>query len=174
MNPSLCQWAYNLSKDIPLLDNEDMKAARRAYTGFPHIQGPPQVLCGGNLTTGRFWHSRKMTEWAENWVDYWTQGEGTFYTSGMEDTGTLHALRHLSRMGKVDCDRVLLLRAASNFTFPPPGKTVLENLFGDSQGDAHYPGYAPSLLNAQKAATTVIDEILNNWQKYQDTPPCIS
>ncbi len=171
LNPKLCQWAFNLTKDIPLIDNEEMKAARRAYTGFPHIQGPPQVLCGGNLTTGRYWHSRQLTEWAERWVDYWTEGKGTFYTSAMEDTGTLHALCYLSRMGKVDYDRVLLLRAASNFTYPPPGKTVLQNLFGDAQGDAHYPGYIPSLQNAQKTATTIIQKILTNWPTYRDRSP---
>ncbi len=171
LNPDLCQWAYNLTKEIPLLDSDEMKAERMAYTGFPGIQGPPQVLCGGNLTTGRYWHSRKMTEWAERWVDYWTEGEGTFYTSAMEDTGTLHALRHLSRMGLVDNDRVLLLRTASNFTFPPPGRTVIENLFGEAQGDAHYPAYIPSLENARTTATTIINEILSNWPAYWENIP---
>ncbi len=171
LNPHLCQWAYKLTKDIPLLDNDEMKAERRAYTGFPNIQGPPEVLCGGNLTTGRYWHGRALTEWAERWVEYWTDGQGAFYTSGMEDTGTLHALRHLSRMSKADYDRVLLLRAACNFTHPPPGKTVLENLFGEAQGDAHYPGYIPSLENAQKTATAVIDEIFANWETCKDTVP---
>jgi purine nucleoside permease len=38
------------------------------------------------------------------------------------DTGTLTALRRLSRTKLVDLQRVMVLRTASNFTMPPPGK----------------------------------------------------
>ena len=47
-----------------------------------------------------------------------TDGKGTYAICGMEDTGTLQSLTWLARADKVDLDRVLVLRTASNFDVP--------------------------------------------------------
>ncbi|MEJ1972049.1 MAG: hypothetical protein WDM96_06120 [Lacunisphaera sp.] len=38
----------------------------------------------------------------------------------MEDTGTLRALTNLTRAGRADVQRALVLRTASNFDLQPP------------------------------------------------------
>ena len=46
----------------------------------------------------------------------------------MEDSGTLQALTWLSRAGKVDVRRVLVLRSGSDHDMPPPGRTAADQL----------------------------------------------
>ena len=171
LNPALVRWALELTRGVELLDTPEMAACRAQYTGFDTIQGPPVVTSAANLTTSHFWHGKSFNDWATRWVEHWTEGQGTFFTSGMEDTGTLHALRHLTKLGLADYDRTLLLRAASNFTYPPPGVTVMENLFAETGGDANYPGYAPSLENARRAGMMVINTLLENWKSFHTQTP---
>jgi purine nucleoside permease len=61
-------------------------------------------------------------EWCRAWVRYWTGGQGTFATSAMEDSGVMRALRSLDAAGKVDVQRALVLRTASNFVRLKPWK----------------------------------------------------
>ncbi|MGB0215481.1 MAG: purine nucleoside permease, partial [Alteromonas oceani] len=72
--------------------------------------------------------------------------------------------------GLADKKRVMVLRTASNFTMQPTGMTAAENLASESSG-AGYAGMLPSLEAAYKVGSTVIDEIVLNWDKYQDTLP---
>ena len=49
-------------------------------------QKPPFVLKGDQLAALTFWHGAILNDWANQWVDYWTDGKGEFVSSGMEDT----------------------------------------------------------------------------------------
>jgi purine nucleoside permease len=120
LNPALADWAYGLTKTIALPDSPQLAAARAPYTGMAPAQSPPKVMTGDNLAAMTFWHGAKMTEWAHDWVDFWTGGKGVFVTSAMEETGTFQSLEYLSRIGRADRNRVMVLRGASNFTMPPP------------------------------------------------------
>jgi purine nucleoside permease len=168
LNEKLCRWAWEVSQPVDLTDTEEMAECRSGYGDFEGGRRPPEVLVGGNLTTTRFWHGDHHNEWASRWVDYWTGGEGRFFTSAMEDTGTLHALRHLDSLRLVDFQRVLLLRSASNFTLPPPGVTVVESLFAESGGDANYPGFRPALENSRRAVAKISAEILRDWERWRE------
>ena len=55
-------------------------------------------------------------------------------TAGMEDTGTMQALTFLSQAGRVDLQRVLVLRTVSNYDREPPGVSAAESLAGDGFG----------------------------------------
>ncbi len=57
--------------------------------------------------------------WAAQWVPYFTGGKGVFATTAMEDTGTLQSLTFLANAGRVDANRILVLRAVSNFDRQP-------------------------------------------------------
>jgi purine nucleoside permease len=48
LDPALVQWAFALTRDTPLVDNEQMAKRRAAYTGSPNAQRPPFVLVGAN------------------------------------------------------------------------------------------------------------------------------
>jgi purine nucleoside permease len=168
LSEQLCRWAHRTSCAIDLVDSEEMAACRARYADYLGGSRGPEVLVGGNLTTTRFWHGEYHNTWASRWVGHWSGGEGRFFTSGMEDTGTLHALRHLARLEMVDFQRILLLRSASNFTFPPPGVTVMDNLFGDRETGASFPGLRPALENSRRAVTAVTAELLGDWDRWRE------
>jgi purine nucleoside permease len=76
----------------------------------------------------------------------------------MEDSGTLQALTQLSRAGKADVKRVLVLRTASNYSMPPPGKSPVESLLEHKPGS--YSGYKESLDAAHRVGSVVVKELL--------------
>jgi purine nucleoside permease len=67
LNPDLVGWAYRLTKDTPLPDDDKMRSARARYTGFPNAMKPPFVTRGDTLSSSTFWHGTKMNEWANAW-----------------------------------------------------------------------------------------------------------
>lgn len=165
LDPGLVEWAYQLTKDSVLPDNDDMKKRREAFVGFPEAQRPPFVLKGDNLASETFWHGKKLNEWANAWVQYHTDGAGSYVTTAMEDSGTLHALSQLTLAGKADVQRVLVLRTASNYDMQPPGATAEESLRGENRG--LYSGYLPSLESAFLVGNKVVDTLVANWANYQ-------
>ncbi|WP_091060476.1 purine nucleoside permease [Opitutus sp. GAS368] len=169
LNPALLHWAYELTKDTPLADSEALRAFRARYTDTPAALRPPSVLIGSNLASSTYWHGRLLNQWAEDWVVYYTAGRGRFATTAMEDTGTLRALTNLTRAGRVDVNRVLLLRTASNHDMPPPGVTAAESLAGEKIG--HYSAYLPSLEAAHAVGSRVVHALVGGWSVYEATPP---
>ena len=109
-----------------------------------------------------------MNDWAHDWVAYWTGGKGTFVTSAMEETGTFQSLTYLSRIGRADRNRVMVLRAGSNFTMPPPGVSAASNLLREDKG---YAGMTAALESLYKTGSVVVDELLAHWDRYEGTPP---
>ena len=167
LNEGLRDWAFELTKDLELEDMEGIQEERTLYEGYPNAQKPPFVLKGEHLAAMTFWHGAILNEWANVWVAYWTDGE-EFVTSAMEETGTMQAIEYLDNIGKVDRDRFMVLRAGSNYTMQPPGKTAAENLLGENEG---YAGMLASLESLYLVGGTVIDEITGNWDTYVDDVP---
>jgi purine nucleoside permease len=165
LNTALVDWAYALTRDMALPDDPNLEATRVLYDGFPKAQEKPKVIRGDQLAAMTFWHGEKLNAWAQRWVKFWTQDKGTFVSSAMEDTGTYQALTYLDRAGLVDKDRVLVLRTASNFTMPPPGKGAADYL-REEQHDS-YAGLDAALENAYLVGNTVIEELVSNWTRYR-------
>lgn len=168
LDPGLVDWAYQLTKGVALDDNADMRKAREPYPDEP-ARRPPLVMKGDTLSSGTFWHGKLLNEWAEDWVRYQTGGKGEFATTAMEDTGTLQSLTLLAKAGKVDLNRVLVLRTASNYDMPPPGVTAAENLARTKLGQ--YSAYLPSLEAAWKVGNAVVENLVRNWGKYAGATP---
>lgn len=167
-NPELTEWAYQLTKDIELPDFESLRETRARYTAHSNARRPPFVLKGDNLAAMTFWHGAILNAWANDWVDYWSEGEGEFVTSAMEDTGTMQALTWLTRAGRADRDRLLVLRTASNYTMPPPGIDAATNLLAENEG---YAGLEASLESAFLLGSKVVDTLLANWDTYRERTP---
>jgi purine nucleoside permease len=110
-----------------------------------------------------------MNQWAEDWVRYLTAGQAAYAISGMEDTGTLQSLTFLANAHKVDLDRILVLRTASNFDVPPIGVTAAQSLAGTKI--AHYSAYLPALDDAYRVGHVVVDSIVANWKDDRDRLP---
>jgi purine nucleoside permease len=168
LDPGLVEWAYQLTKDVPLLETEQMKQERALYPG-EIARRPPFVLKGDTLSAGTFWIGAKLTEWANDWVTYHTHGQGHYVTSAMEDTGTLQSLTWLSRAGRVDVKRVLVLRAGSDHDLPPPGRTAAQQLARTKIGQ--YAAFLPALESCYRVGSVVVDRLVAGWATYRDTPP---
>ncbi|RVU03519.1 purine nucleoside permease [Novosphingobium umbonatum] len=168
LNPSLAQWAYGLTKDIKLPDDPSVAAQRATYTGYPLAQTPPKVMMGDQLAAMTYWHGEKLTQWGRDWVKYWTHGQGTFVTSAMEETGTFQSLEYLTRIGRADRNRAMVLRAGSNFTMPAPGVTPAENMARENAG---YSGMTAALEALYAAGSKVVGELVTNWPRYEKAPP---
>ena len=167
-NESLRDWAFDQTKDMVLPDSSSLKEARSLYTGHPNALKPPFVLKGGHIAAMTFWHGEILNDWANRWVAYWTDNKTDFVTSAMEDTGTFQSLEYLDRINRVDKDRVMVLRAGSNYTMQPPGISAAENLLKENKGFA---GLNASFESLYIVGSKVLKELLDNWEEYEETIP---
>ncbi len=168
VNPSLAEWAFNLTRNIPLADSDKLKTVRSEFDDAAALQ-PPHVVMGDEISSSTYWHGKLMDAWATQWMDYFTGGKGTFVTTAMEDTGTLLALKGLADAGRVDWNRVLVLRTVSNFDQQPRGMNAVDSLARQRIGA--YSAYLPSLEAAYTVGHTVVQELLTNWPKYENSVP---
>ena len=168
LNPALVDWAYRLTKDVKLDDTEAMRSRREQFDSA-NARRPPFVLKGDTLSSMTFWHGKLLNEWANEWVKYQTDGKGSYVTCAMEDTGTMQAITFLSKAGRVDRDRVLVLRAASNYDQQRPGISAAESLAETKIG--HYSAYIPALESAWRVGRVVVQEIVQHWERYRRSLP---
>jgi len=168
LNAGLVDLAFHLSEHTELTDTPAMQAERKRFTQA-NAQRPPFVLKGDDLAASTFWSGHLLDEWANDWVKYHTDGKGNFVMTAMEDTGILQALTFVSRTGRVDVKRVLVLRTASDFDQPPPGVTPAEEL--KMNATKGYVGYRPALESAWRVGNAVVSELVANWPKYRDRIP---
>jgi purine nucleoside permease len=168
LNPALREWAYQQTKAVKLDDSLALAAEREHFEGA-NAHRPPFVLKGDTLSASTFWHGKLLDRWANQWVSYQTGGQGKFVTSAMEDTGVLQSLTFLHHAGRIDLDRVMVLRAVSNFDQPPVGLTAAESLAADAVH--RYSAYTQALEAAYRVGNVVVSEIVTNWDRYQDRIP---
>jgi purine nucleoside permease len=169
LNPQLVGWAFRLTKDTPLPDSDSLRTSRARFAGFPSALKPPFVTRGDTLSSSTFWHGSKMEEWANAWTRYYTAGKGNFMIAAMEDSGTLQALTFLSQAGRIDLQRVLVLRTVSNYDREPPGTTVADSLKTLVSGN--YSAYFPALEAAQIVGDKVVRDIVEHWTERESTLP---
>jgi len=166
LNQGLVHWAYALTKDHPVADSEGIRDFRKQFAGDPNAVKPPFVTMGETLSSSTYWHGEKLNHWANDWVQLQAGKDMNFMNSEMEDSGTLTALRRLSRAGKTDLDRVLVLRTASNYTMPPPGKTVAWS------ATAPYPEDGlPAKEAAYQVGNIVVQALVKDWKTTEKTIP---
>jgi purine nucleoside permease len=165
LNPRLVEWAFQLTKDVKLADTEDMRKRREEYAE-PNARRPPFVLKGDTLSSMTFWHGKLLSQWANDWVKYQSDGKANYVTSAMEDTGTMQALTFLAKAGRADLDRVLILRTASNFDQQRPGISAAESLAETKIG--HYSAYLPALEAAWRVGHVVVEELAGHWGEYRN------
>jgi purine nucleoside permease len=168
LNPALVDWAFALTKGVVIPDTPEIKALRLGFDGSM-AHRPPFVLKGANLSASTFWHGKLMQQWARDWVKYFTSGQETYAICGMEDSGTLQSLTFLANAHKVDRDRVLVLRTASNFDVPRRGLTATESIADTKIG--HYSAYLPALDTAYRVGHVVVDSIVEHWAEDRDRLP---
>jgi purine nucleoside permease len=157
LNPKLTAWAYAQTKDLNLGDDPIVATFRAGFTNYPNARRPPFVLLGDTFASDYYWHGRIMTQYARDWVRLYTAGKGVFATTEMEDAGFMNALERLTAMHRVDTDRVLVLRTASNYSEERPGHTAVESV------TAPYIGSRLALESAYLCGSTVLHKLLADW-----------
>jgi len=162
LNAGLTEWAYNLTSTVPLADSDKLKEIRTGFDGA--AQRPPFVTMGDEISSSTYWHGKLLDAWASEWVSYFTGGQGQFMTTAMEDTGTLLSLKSLADAGRVNWQRVLVLRTVSNFDQQPRGLNAADSLARQRIGS--YSAYLPSLEAAYTVGHTVVNELLTHWPRY--------
>jgi purine nucleoside permease len=166
LNLQLARWAYGLSKSqATLADEPALKAWREKYAGYPLAQLPPQIMMGAGLSTARYWHGEKRTEWARDWVRLWTNSHDTFATTAMELAAYVGTLQRMSAKGLVDYNRVMMVRGASNYCMPPPGQSIMSTIGDESLGTL------PALEANYRSGSVIVHELLAHWPLYENHVP---
>lgn len=168
LNAGLAQWAFDLTRATPLADSEHLKEIRSHFEGEA-ANRPPFVTMGDELSSSTYWHGKLFDAWAAGWIRYFTEDKGTFATTAMEDTGTLQSLQFLAQAGRIDFQRVMVLRTVSNYDRQPRGMNAAESLA--AQRVSRFGAYLPSLEAAYTVGHAVANELIAHWPKYETSPP---
>ena len=167
LNTGLRDWAYALTKDVPLPDSEALAKGRKGYED-PAALKPPFVLTGSEVSGQSWWAGWAATQHARRWTEYWTGGKGRFAMSAMEDSGIARAVGILGRMKQADPARVLVLRTASDYTAPPPGISAPDYV---ATIQKQVPATREALAAAYLVGKPVVEEITGHWAKYETAVP---
>ncbi|MEJ0065255.1 MAG: purine nucleoside permease [Caulobacteraceae bacterium] len=171
LNPALADWAYARTRDTKLPDDALLAKLRVPYSGVDGGLGaaPPFVLEGEGLMSARTWYGEKLNDWARQWVSYWTGGKGVFAMSAEEDTGVMQGLSFLAHAGRASLDRVLILRAGSDYTIPPPGMSGAAFLAKETAES--FPATPEALNGLYLVASPVASYLADNWSRTRDHIP---
>jgi len=169
LNSALVGWAFHLTQEAPLADSDALRKSRARFAGFPNALKPPFVARGDTLSASTFWHGSKMDVWANEWTRYYTGGKGNYMVAAMEDSGTMQALTFLNQAGRVDLQRVLVLRTVSNYDREAPGVPAAESL--QEMVSGNYSAYLPALEAAQIVGDKVVRDLVEHWAQRESTIP---
>jgi purine nucleoside permease len=75
-------------------------------------------------------------------------------------------------VNKVDFNRVLVLRSASDYTVQFPGQTAAQLLGTDNASDVPS-GFAESITSAYETGSVVVEELVRNWATYRNHVPSL-
>ena len=169
LDASLADFAFRLTANVVLPDDTNLQQVRVGYPGFPNALKPPFVLEGDELAADTFWFGDLLNSWAENWISYWTVGQGSFATSAFEDAGVGQALQFLSQVGRADQNRLLVLRGASDYTVQPQGETPAQFLAIENSGGLS--GFQEALNDLYQVGSIVVLKLSTNWNTYANHVP---
>ena len=162
----MVHWAYELTKDTKIPDGPEIAAFRKQFEGYPNAVKPPFVMIGDAMGSSTYWHGDIFNQWANDWMKLYSDDQGNFVMTAMEDNGTATALLRLDKAGRVDSDRLLVLRTASNYSTPPPGESASWHISAE-----YVLGGRPAIESAYQVGSIVVDELLDNWSLYEDALP---
>lgn len=173
LDPALVDWAYQLTAGVALDDSTDLKSIRAGYPDHAAALLPPRVMKGDEVSASNWWVGWRMNKTAEDWMRYWSGGNGVAVTTAMEDHGVLRALQMLARAALVDERRVLVLRTASNYSAPAKGQTAADLIAAESSDNSatRLSAYLPALEAAYRVGSPVVNVLSSRWDLYADQLP---
>ncbi len=168
LNAGLADWAFHLTQATALADSDRLKEVRSHFEGAMAHEAP-SVAEGDEVSGSTYWHGKLSDAWATEWMSYFTGGQGKFATTAMEDTGSLQSLQFLANAGRIDWNRIMVLRTVSNYDQQPRGMSAAESLAKQRIGA--YSAYLPSLEAAYTVGHAVVNELVVHWAKYATSEP---
>jgi purine nucleoside permease len=151
LDEELVSEAYQLTKDVELLDSEQAQEHRTSYPQ-KSAQSKPTVATGTNVCSDEFWHGQAFSSQAQWLTEQY--GGSRYCITEMEDFGTATAL---DRFGKLD--RYLSVRSVVNFDQPHENQTIRDSLDEDT-GDVTM---ELGLTNAYRVGSRIVDHALGEW-----------
>lgn len=173
LNKGLRTWAYALTRRETLPDSPALQAARAPYARFPAAAQPPAVGIGDEATGMSLDYGPRIQDHYRQWVQYWT-GRRQYAVKAMEDSGLAAALVRLHALGRADPERLLVLRAGSEFTVPAQPQDPVAELRDDLAKSSAFeasPGRYAALASAHQVANRIVDAIVRGWATYRDRTP---
>ena len=125
--------ALALASGVVLNDSARLQRARQPYTEAS-ARERPRVREGDSLTGPLFWAGRASTLRARRGSRFWSGGGATFAVSQEEDLAIAHAIGALERATprpRANASRLVVLRAASDYTYEPRGADLKAWFFDD-------------------------------------------
>jgi purine nucleoside permease len=165
LNETLLQKALSLGQSAQLEDSDQASAYRANWDIAPANQPPAIVQCD-TAAGDTWWHGALLEKQAQDWTKLLTDGQGTYCTTQQEDNATYEALTRGASAGRVDLDRVAVLRSASNFDRPYPGQTTYDSLVTATSG-----GFVPATHNLYAAAGPLVAAIVTDWSSWKSGVP---
>lgn len=169
LDADLAAAAFAISRDVELADTADAQAFRASFSDSAALASP-RVLRGDVVASPNFPSGNLLSDYMAWWMRQWSGGAGTYVMSSNEDIGSLTSLRRLADAGLVDWNRIMLVRAGSDFDRPAPGQTALEAIEASAKGGVPI-AYEIALENAWRAGAAVTRDILGDWRRWQGGPP---
>jgi purine nucleoside permease len=157
LNAELRDWAVRETESVVLHEVDPVHL--NEYANFSGYNAVPCVLRGDVLAGSTMWHGALLNAWATEWVDYWTEGHGEFMTTSMEDAGSVTALALLASAGRIDFDKILLLRAVCNYSMQPQRLSAAESLA--REGASNYTALQPAAENAYRVAAHALNHLIS-------------
>lgn len=153
LNPKLIQTMFEETKNIKF--PQFQKITEKWNYTEPETRNPSKVVIGAAITSDRYFIGSKQAEWARNWIkQYNNKTKSKFAVSAMEDIALAKNLGNLHHMKLVNSDRLLILRAGSDYVYPPPNITI-----DDWPSQNEYD--APAISNLFTVVKTIIEKITN-------------
>jgi purine nucleoside permease len=160
LNEALLQKALSLTRNVQLEDSPAAKAYRARYKYAP-ANKPPTVIQCDTLGGDTWWHGHKLGEHARDWTKLLTDGKGNYCTTQQEDNATYNALARAAAAGKVNLQRLAVLRTGANFDRPYPGQSAFASLTADSGG------FLPATNNLYRVGSVFVNDIVTQWSQWK-------
>lgn len=152
LDSALVETAATIADGVELADSDTARAYRQEYEQDA-ARGPPGVTVGTTVAGADFWHGQQLAEQVESLVDRYDAG--SYATTECEGFGVAVVCDRFDRI-----DRLVSVRAASNFDRPP--------VVGDAE---HWQLMDEAYTNAYRVGREIADEIAENWETWREGPP---
>ncbi|KAF7318699.1 Purine nucleoside permease protein [Mycena chlorophos] len=163
VNDALRQLAYSAAKTATLSDSPDSTPLRANYSKNPEYKAGSEPIWEANVylcdtaTSDTYWDGDLLGVAFEGTVSVFTGGQGVYCSTQQEDNATLQALLRAAIVKRVDFNRIIIMRTASDFDRQYPGQSVVASLLGPE------PGYEDSIANIHIAGVKVVEMVLDGW-----------